>query len=80
MAASGHHATMQDVTGALMRARQFMEHRKAAVEEDVGEFGFSATANVALVAHRMAAHAPAPAPAPEGTQGLASPGSSAGGW
>jgi hypothetical protein len=64
MAASGHHATMQDVTGALMRARQFMEHRKAAVEEDVGEFGFSATANVALVAHRMAAHAPAPAPAP----------------
>jgi hypothetical protein len=65
----GHHATMADVTSAMARARQFIEHRRAAVDEDVGEFGFSTMASAAAVAHRMAAHAHhphhAPAPVPE---------------
>lgn len=65
---------MQDVSTALMRARAFIEHSKASVDEDVGEFGFSNMANVAMIAHRMAAtahanthardSAPAPAPSP----------------
>ena len=57
MAGGSGHATMADVTTAMSRARQFIEHRRAAVEEDVGEFGFSGMATVAVAAHRMAAHA-----------------------
>ncbi len=56
-AMGGGHATMADVTTAMARARQFIEHRRAAVDEDVGEFGFSAVTSAAAVAHRMAAHA-----------------------